>query len=244
MACLPLLAPGCAGSTGFSRELADAALALARRGTADRETAGLREALEVATGRAVARTSRDGGFRANDLIRIRLPEPLETPARLLRVAGFGAQVDELETAMNRAAERAAAGATPLFVDAVRGLTFADARRIIGGGGTAATDYFRERTGDRLAARFRPEVQDAMRQVGLYHRYEVLLASYDRLPFTEKPNLDLSEYVTARTVDGLFRALGEEERRIRTDPVARTTELLREVFGNRTGPNVKREPASG
>ncbi len=226
-----LFLPACASDGSISQEFIDAALVLAQGGgTADRNTAGLREALEVATGRAVSRTSQAGGFSANDLIRVRLPDSLQTPARVLRLAGFGSQVDELESGMNLAAERAAAEATPLFVDAVRGLTFADARQIIQGGDTAATEYFRGRTEASLSSRFEPEVQGAMRQVGLYSEYETLLGTYDQLPLTDKPNLDLADYVTNRTIDGLFQILGEEERRIRTDPVARTTELLREVFG--------------
>ena len=221
-----VFALGCAGGPQIPSELVDALL----RPQEDRATAGLREALEIATARAVKRTSRAGGFSANDLIRIQLPEALETPARALRLVGLGRHVDDLEAGMNRAAERASAEATPLFVDAVRGLTFADARRILQGGDTAATDYFRGKTETRLASRFRPEAQRAMRNVGLYRDYEALLGAYQNLPLTEKPNLDLADYITERTIDGLFHVLGREERLIRHDPVARTTELLREVFG--------------
>ena len=220
------IALGCAGGPQIPSELVDALL----RPQEDRATAGLREALEIATARAVKRTSRAGGFSANDLIRIQLPEALETPARVLRRVGLGRYVDDLEAGMNRAAERASAEATPLFVDAVRGLTFADARRILQGGDTAATDYFRGKTETRLASRFRPEAQKAMRNVGLYRDYEALLGAYQNLPLTDKPNLDLADYITERTIDGLFHVLGREERLIRHDPVARTTELLREVFG--------------
>ena len=221
-----VFALGCAGGPQIPSELVDALL----RPQEDRTTAGLREALEIATARAVKRTSRAGGFSANDLIRIQLPEALEAPARALRLVGLGRHVDDLEAAMNRAAERASAEATPLFVDAVRGLSFADARRILQGGDTAATDYFRGKTETRLASRFRPEAHEAMRKVGLYREYEALLGAYQNLPLTHKPNLDLADYITERTIDGLFQLLGREERRIRRDPVARTTELLREVFG--------------
>ena len=216
---------GCAADGQIPQELVDALL----RPQEDRSTAGVRQALEIATSRAVARTSRVGGFARDERIRVRLPQALERPARALRLVGLGRHVDGVEAGMNRAAERACAEATPLFVDAVRKLSFADARRIVQGGDTAATDYFRGHTEGRLAARFRPEVQAAMRSVGLYREYEELLGAYDALPLTDKPNLDLAEYVTGRTMDGLFDVLGREERRIRRDPVARTTELLREVF---------------
>ena len=225
-----MLFQGCAG-VEIPQELIDAALATTEAQQGDRTTAGLREALEVATGRAVDQTSRAGGFSADDLIRIRLPEELDTATRVLRAAGFGGQIDNLEGTMNLAAERAAAEATPIFVDAVRGLTFQDAQQILTGGDTAATDYFRGRTESNLVARFAPEVQEAMRSVGLYREYESILGTYNSLPFTDKPNLDLADYVTDRTTDGLFEVLGREEKRIREDPVARTTELLREVFGN-------------
>ena len=224
-ACVLVLS--CAGGGQIPQELVDALIGPQR----DRTTAGVREALEIATRRAVARTSLAGGFSADELIRVRLPDALARPARVLRRVGLGRHVDDLEAGMNRAAERASAEAIPLFVDAVRALTFADARRIVQGGDTAATDYFRVRTETGLAARFRPEVQAAMRRVGLYREYEELLGAYDALPLTDKPNLDLADHVTGRTIDGLFDVLGREERRIRRDPVARTTELLREVFGD-------------
>lgn len=221
------LSLGCAGGVQIPQELVDALL----QPQEDRTTAGLREALEIATSRAVERTSKPGGFSADKLIRIGLPESLEKPAQALRLIGLGGHVDDLESGMNLAAERAASEATPLFVDAVRALTFADARRILQGGDTAATDYFRGKTEPRLAERFRPEVQGAMRNVGLYREYEEMLGAYQRLPLTDKPNLDLADHVTGRTIDGLFEVLGREEGRIRRDPVARTTELLREVFGS-------------
>ncbi len=221
---------GCVADGQIPQELIDALLSQPTNG-GDRTTAGLREALEVATRRAVTSTSRPGGFSTNDLIRIRLPQALDKPARALRLVGLGGHVDDLEAGMNLAAERAAGEATPLFVDAIRSLTFTDARSIFAGGDTAATDFFRGKTESRLSARFRPEVQAAMRNVGLYAEYEELLGAYQRLPLTEKPNLDLADHVTDRSVDGLFEVLGREEQRIRRDPVARTTELLREVFGS-------------
>ena len=226
-----LLVVGCAGDPQAGRILQGVLDAVATPAAGeDRVAAGLREALRVGTERAVERTSRPGGFLDAPRLRIPLPDALDTPARGLRAIGLGHHVDELEVTMNRAAERAAAEATPVFWDAVRGLTIADAQQILNGGDTAATDLFRDRTSSALTRRFRPEVQGAMRQVGLYRDYEQLLAAWERVPLADKPSLDLTEFVTDRTVAGLFTVLGEEERRIRRDPVARTTELLREVFG--------------
>ena len=224
-----MIALGCTADGQIPQELIDALLTQTSQ-PEDRTTAGLREALQVATTRAVNSTSQAGGFSADDLIRIRLPDALDRPASALRLVGLGSYVDDLETGMNLAAESAASAATPLFMDAVRSLTFADARAILQGGDTAATDFFRGKTEPRLVARFKPEVQTSMRKVGLYEEYEDLLGAYTRLPLTEKPNLDLADHVTKRTVDGLFEVLGREEQKIRRDPVARTTELLREVFG--------------
>jgi hypothetical protein len=146
------------------------------------------------------------------------------------VVGFGAQVDELEVAMNRAAESAAGEAGEVFWQGIREMTFSDAMGILNGGDTAATEYFERTTRDTLRARFEPIVASKMNEVGLVRRYEELRARYAALPFTQEPSLDLRGYVTERALDGLFEVLGEEEREIRTDPAARVTPLLKEVFG--------------
>jgi hypothetical protein len=194
-------------------------------------TAGLKEALRVGTDRAVQSTSREDGFLGNDLIRIALPEQLERTADGLRTVGFGRQVDELEVAMNRAAERAAGEAAAVFLDAIRQMTFADARSIWQGPDDAATAYFRSRTSAALGARFRPIVDESMQKVGLARLYDELLATLARLPLVPRPDLDLRKYVTDRTLAGIFTVLEQEEARIRTDPAARTTQLLRTVFGS-------------
>jgi hypothetical protein len=133
--------------------------------------------------------------------------------------------------MNRAAEKASAEAKPIFWDALASMSISDAQGILSGGDTAATRYFRKKTSKQLAARFRPVVESAMRTTGVYQSYENTLASYRKLPFAGAVNLDLPDYVTSEAIDGLFTILGEEERRIRKDPVARTTDLLKAVFGS-------------
>ena len=150
--------------------------------------------------------------------------------RTLRRLGLGRQVDELEVAMNRAAEEAAGEAREVLVRAVTSLTFDDAMRILDGGSTAATDFLRARTGEEIRSRFHPIVVAKMDQVGLSRLYRQLAAEYNRLPLVSRPAVDLDDYVTDEALDGLFTVLGEEEKRIREDPLARTTELLRRVFG--------------
>jgi hypothetical protein len=199
-------------------------------GSESTNTSGLKEALRIATERAVQSTSRTNGFLENPKIRIGLPGALGKMAGALRALGMSAQVDELELAMNRAAEKAAGEATPIFVDAISKMSFQDAAGIVTGGDTAATDYFERTTSEPLRLRFRPIAEQAMQNVGLAQQYDQLLARYNAIPFASKPKLDLPSYVTDRTLAGLFDVIGDEERKIRTNPAARTTELLRQVFG--------------
>ena len=198
----------------------------------DTVVAGLKEALRVGTGNAVRSTSRANGYWANAAIRIPLPPELEKVGSTLRGLGLGQRVDAFEKRMNQAAEQAAAEAGPVFLDAIGQMTFDDARRILKGRATEATDYFRARTTDPLKARYRPIVRAQMEKVGTVREYNALMERYRKIPLAPKPQFDLDEYVTARALDGLFQVLGQEERRIREDPAARTTELLRKVFASR------------
>ena len=181
----------------------------------DEETvaAGLREALTVGTGRAVATTSAEDGFLGDAAIRIALPPDLRSAAGTLRDLGQGDHVDAFVVLMNRAAEQASALAVDPFADAVRRMTLADAFAILDGTPDAATSYFRTQTEDSLRARFRPAVSGTMQQTGLYDDYETLLAFYDVLPIGDKPSLDLTGHITDRTLDGLFHWLAFEEERI-------------------------------
>jgi len=191
---------------------------------------GLKDALRVATDQAVASTSKTGGFLDNPQIRIPLPGKLETMATALRAVGMGAQVDELEVAMNHAAEKAAGEATPVFTKALTDMSFKDASAILSGGDTAATKYFQRTTSADLKTRFRPIVDQAMEQVGVVKQYDALVSSYTSTPFTSAPKLDLGGYVTDEALAGLFKVMGDEEKKIRKDPAARTTSLLKQVFG--------------
>jgi hypothetical protein len=192
--------------------------------------AGLKEALAVGTQNAVAQTGKTGGYARDPLIRVPLPEQLQGPAKALRAVGLGSLVDNLEAKMNEGAEQAAAQAAPIFIGAIRQMTFADARQILEGADTAATDYFREKTGPQLADLYRPVVSKNLEQVGAAKAYGDLIGRYNALPLVPKVQFSLDEYVTRKGVDGLFTVLAGEERKIRADPAARTTELLRRVFG--------------
>lgn len=194
-------------------------------------TAGLKQALQVGTERTVAATGQEDGFLGNSLIRIPIPDQLTDITGTLRSAGLGSYVDELEVGMNRAAEQAAGEAVDVFWDAITKMTVADAFSILEGEDNAATEYFRSRTWSTLAGRFKPIVQDKMQAVGLARAYEQALDLYDSLPLTDKPELEpLDIYVTDKALGGLFTVLAGEEKKIREDPVARTTDLLRRVFG--------------
>ena len=194
--------------------------------------AGIREALRVGTQNTVLSTSRLDGYLGNQLIRIAIPEQLESVASTLRQVGLGGQVDELEIGMNRAAEHAAAEAREVFWNAIAGMTVSDAFGILDGGDTAATEYFRSRTEDALYNRFRPIVQEKMEEVGLSRIYATVAETYNSLPLAGTTQLiDLDEYVTDRALAGLFTVLAQEEQKIRRDPLARTTDLLRKVFGS-------------
>jgi len=234
-----LLWIGCAGGTGVAeidRVLDGAREASGASGALDEATviAGLRDALRVGTDRAVTSTSRLDGFLANELIRIHTPDSLTTMTRTLRTVGFGRQVDELEVAMNRAAEQAAGEATSVFWNGIREMSIRDGWEILNGGDTAATDYFRRTTSDDLRSRFSPIVEQKMSAVGLVQLYDELVGRYEAIPLASLGGQppDLRAHVTDGALSGLFTVLGQEEARIRREPAARSTELLRKVFGAR------------
>jgi hypothetical protein len=192
---------------------------------------GLKEALQVGTTQAVQKVSLLDGYFKNPLIHIPLPEQVQKVEKLLRAIGLGAQVDDFELSMNRAAERAAPEAKSLFVDAIKQMTFSDARKILQGRENEATLYFEEKTRDRLYELFEPLVHKTMSKVGVTRSYQELDAKVRTIPFADKLTFDLDEYVTGKALDGLFFMVAEEERMIRQDPAARVTELLKEVFGH-------------
>lgn len=228
---VPLVASlqfGCADLQGF-----DLGQVMAAGMPLDQATvaSGLKQALEIGTQRTTTTLSAPGGFGSDPVLRLSLPGQLGTVAQTLRQVGFSSQVDALEDSMNRAAEQAAAKAVPVFASAISSMTIADAFEILNGPDDAATRYFQERTSDSLRAQFMPVAESAMREVGFYGIYEDVVARYDAIPFTKPPAFDLERYVADQTLGGIFGKLAEEEALIREDPAARTTALLRRVFGN-------------
>jgi Protein of unknown function (DUF4197) len=193
---------------------------------------GLQEALKVGTENAVGQTGTVDGFLKNKAIKILMPKSLQTMEKPLRLVGYGPQIDEFVVGMNRAAEKAVPFAKDIFWDAIGQMSFDDARKILNGNDTAATDYFKSKTSKKLQTAFLPSVKDVMDQVGVNRQYNDLIGKYKDVPFSKNIAFDANQYVTEKATDGLFFVVGQEEKKIRTNPAARATDLLKEVFGSR------------
>ena len=193
---------------------------------------GLKEALQIGTDYAVATGSKPDGYYKNPYIKIPLPGQVQKVEKLLRTVGYGQKVDEFELSMNRAAEKAAPEAKSIFVDAVKQMQFEDAQKILKGPDNAATEYFKEKTSGRLTEIFKPIVKDSMNSVGVTRQYEDLNSKLTSLPMGGNLGFDLNQYVTDKSLEGLFVLVAVEEKKIRQDPAARTTDLLKKVFGSR------------
>jgi hypothetical protein len=192
--------------------------------------AGLRTALERGARSAVATLGRVDGFLGNPQVKIPLPDSLARTERLARRLGFGNEVDELVVAMNRAAEAAVPEARKLLLDAVKKMSVRDAKAILTGGDTAATQYFRKTSHAALHERFLPIVKSATEKVGVAQRYKEFAAPAAAFGLVKSEHADLDEYVTLKALDGLYFMLGEEEKKIRKDPVGTGSAILRRVFG--------------
>lgn len=191
---------------------------------------GLKEALRVGADNSVKLTGRTNGYFGNQAIKILMPKNLRPLETGLRAMGYGPKLDDFILSMNRAAEAAAPAARKIFGDAILAMRFEDARHILAGGDTAATDYFKNQTTEQLTAAFRPVVERTMAENDVTRQYEGLVERYQSIPFARKQDLDINKYVVTKALDGLFYTLGQQEREIRTNPAARTTSLLKEVFG--------------
>ncbi len=191
--------------------------------------AGLKQALEVSTINTVTQTSQKGGFSDNPLIHIPLPEQLQNIAATLNKFGFGQYAEQLELQINRSAEQASSQAKTVFIDSISRMSLQDGWKILNGKQNAATEYFRQNTERQLSQKFQPIITRSMNTVGFYNDYQKLLKVYDSLPLTNKPNLNIENYIMQKTLDGLFSLVAIEEAKIRQNPSARITELLRRVF---------------
>ncbi|WP_428603115.1 DUF4197 domain-containing protein [Sedimenticola sp.] len=198
----------------------------------DQIVQGLKDALRVGAEKAIALLGRQGGYLNDAQVRIPLPDGLKRVAKGLRAIGQDQLVDEFETTLNRAAEKAVPETLGIFGDTIRQMSLEDARGILNGSDTAATDYFKAKGGRRLTDAVLPIVQQATKQVGVTAAYKNLIGQVGFLgSYVDMDALDLDKYVTARALDGLFLKLAEQEQLIRKDPVARTTNILKTVFGS-------------
>lgn len=191
---------------------------------------GLKEALKVGAENTVNLTGRTDGYLRNQAIKILMPKELQVVEKGLRAVGYGPQVDEFVVSMNRAAEKAAPHAKDIFWTAIGEMTIDDGRKILTGGDTSATQYFKGKTTKKLTATFTPIVDRAMENVGVARQYQDLIGRYQSIPFISSVSFDLTQYVVGKSLDGLFHVLGEEEKKIRKNPAARVTDLLKDVFG--------------
>ena len=200
--------------------------------TSDQASGGLKEALSRGISTAVSSTGHPGGYFDNSAIKILMPPRLQRVEQGLRTVGMGPQVDSFIRSMNAAAEQAAPAAKAILLEALKSMTFADAKGIVTGGRTSGTDYFKRTTTEEIQAAFRPIVERAMASVGVTTQFQELMGRAPRIPFMKTPDLDINQYVLDKATDGLFTVMGQEEVRIRTDPGAQVTPLLRTVFGGR------------
>jgi Protein of unknown function (DUF4197) len=192
--------------------------------------AGLKAALEKGAGAAVDQLGRTDGFFGNNAVKIPLPESLKKTQKLMRGIGQGKYADELELTMNRAAEAAVPEAKKLFVDSVKKMSVQDAKGILSGGQTSGTDYFKRTTTDSLRVKFLPIVKQATAKVKLAEKYNQYAQKGVALGLVKKDQANLDDYVTQKTLDGLFLMVGEEEKKIRQDPVAAGSNIIKKVFG--------------
>jgi len=198
--------------------------------TSSEVEAGLREALIKGVSRGSDEVSKVGGYLNNPKIRIPFPPEVEKVENTLRDIGMGALVDDFVETLNHGAEEAAKEAKPIFVSAIKQMTISDAWAILQGSDNEATEYLKRTTTSQLHSKFQPIIESALEQTGATRHYSEIVTKYNSIPLVQKVNPDLADYATNRAIDGLFVKIAEEEKKIRENPAARTTELLRKVFG--------------
>src|SRR5690554_6945166 len=190
---------------------------------------GLRQALEHGIDKQVSKLASQDGFYNNQMVRILLPQELQKVDQTLRDIGLGGLADEGLKLLNRAAEDAVKEATPIFVNAVKEMTFTDAKNILLGADNAATSYLEQRTEGPLYTKFNPIIKNSFSKVGADQIWSNIINRYNSVPFVTKVNPDLTDYVTQEALKGVFTMIAVEEKEIRTNVSARTTNLLRSVF---------------
>ncbi len=197
--------------------------------TTEQVVSGLKEALIKGAGTSTSEASKVNGFLGNPKIKIPFPPDVQKVETKLRELGLGSKVDQFIETLNHGAEEAAKEAKPIFVNAIKGMTVQDAWGILKGEDNAATSYLQSKTTADLKAKFQPVIKQALDKTNATKYYSDLVNTYNKIPFVEKVNPNLDEYATDRALSGLFTLVAEEEKNIRDNPVARTTELLKKVF---------------
>ena len=193
-------------------------------------SSGLKTALEKGALSAIGLLGKTDGFLGNPLVKIPLPGFLEQAAGLLRTLGQGGRIDELVTSMNRAAESAVPQAKDMLVNAVKGMSVQDAKKILGGGDTSVTQFFAEKTRSPLEGRFLPVVSKAIEHVGLANQYNDIAGKAASMGLMKAEDSNIQKYVTGKSLDGLYTMIGEEEKKIRQDPIGTGSKVLQKVFG--------------
>lgn len=190
---------------------------------------GLKQALNKGITEQVSKLTEDGGFFKNDLVKILLPEELQKVDKTLRDIGLGNLADEGLKVLNSAAEDAVGEATPIFVNAIKGMTFTDAKNILLGSDDAATQYLTNTTQQELYSKFNPVIKNSFEKVGADKIWSSLITKYNSIPLTKNVNPDLTDYVTQEALKGVFTMIAVEEKEIRTKVSSRTTDVLKQVF---------------
>ncbi len=192
---------------------------------------GLKEALTIGSNNAGNLLHKEDAFFKNQIIKILFPPEVADMEKKLRAIGMGSEIDKLILTMNRAAEKAAVEAIPIFSNAVAQMSIQDGMTILKGKDNEATLYLKKHTYESLKNAFQPKVKESLNSVGFFSIWNPLMNTYNQLPFITKVDPDLDKYVTEKSLDGLFVTLAKEEYKIRKDPVARVTDLLKKVFGS-------------
>lgn len=191
---------------------------------------GLKEALTVGINNSTAKASAFNGFYQNPNIKIPFPKEAKVMEDLLIQAGMKKQVENFTRTLNRAAEDAAKDAAPIFLNAITSMNINDGISLLKGGDNAATEFLKGKTSEELKAKFRPVIQNSLKKVNITKYWKPLVTKYNKIPMVQKMNPNLDDYVTNKALEGLFKLLADEELKIRKDPAARISDLLKKVFG--------------
>lgn len=197
--------------------------------TSDQVASGLKEALIAGISNGAAEASKLDGYFKNPTIKLAFPPDVQKVEAKIRQVGLGSEVDKFIMTLNRGAEEAAKEAKPIFIAAIRSMSIEDAWGILKGGDNAATDYLKRTTSDQLKTTFQPVMKRNLDKTNATKHYKDIVTTYNNLPFLDDVDTDLEGYATDKAIEGLFTLIAEEEKKIRVDPLARTTDLLKKVF---------------